>query len=173
MKLSIVCGILLLAVFVTGAQGQQGSTQPPPASAPMAPQGGPDPIARNLFPPDFIMSHSDDIGLTPEQRASIRDEIRKAQNQFTDMQWQLEDAVEALGGLLKSSVVDERAALSQLEKVLDLERSIKRAQLGLMIRLKNKLSANQQSELSSMQREARGVPPPRREPPPMREQPME
>ncbi len=184
MKLSILCGLVLLAVFAAGAQGQTAST-PMPAPAAMPPQGAPpppppmsplDPIGRNLFPPDFIMAHSEDIGLTQEQRTAIRDEVRKAQTQFTEMQWQLEDAVEALSGLLKPSVVDEKAAQSQLEKVLDLERQIKRGQLGLMIRLKNKLNANQQGQLSGFQRNSRGMPtmaPPRKEPPVPEARPME
>ena len=147
-KLSILCGFLLF-VCAAGTQGQTASTAPPaPAPRPMTPPAGPDPVARNLFPPDFIMAHSEDIGLSAEQRTSIRDEIRKAQAQFTEMQWQLEDAVEALGNLLKPNVVDEKAAQAQLEKVLDLEHVIKRTQLALMIRLKNKLSSNQQSQLT-------------------------
>jgi Spy/CpxP family protein refolding chaperone len=134
--------------------------------APAAPTPGPDPIARNLFPPDFIMAHQEDISLTPEQRTAIRNEIRDAQKQFTEMQWQLEDAVDAMGNLLKPNAVDEKAALAQLEKVLDLERSIKRAQMGLMIRIKNKLTANQQLQLERMrmQMPRPPQPPPQNEP---------
>jgi len=164
-KLAVLCGIFLLTACADGAQGQQfapipapppapavqaqQSTPPPrPAAAPQAP----DPIARNLFAPEQIMAHQEDINLTPEQRTAIRDEMRKAQSQFTDLQWQLEDAVDAMGQILKPSSVDEKAALAQLEKVLDLERSIKRAQMGLMIRIKNKLTQNQQMELASFAR---------------------
>jgi Spy/CpxP family protein refolding chaperone len=153
------------------AQGQQPSMpapgqgrQPMPAPAPAAPIG-PDPIARNLFAPEQIMGHAEEIGLTPEQRNAIRDEIRGAQKQFTDLQWQLEDAVDAMGTLLKPSAVDEKAALAQLEKVLDLERSIKRAQMGLMIRIKNKLTPNQQSQLGYLGRMQMPAQPPPRNPP--------
>jgi Spy/CpxP family protein refolding chaperone len=129
--------------------GQQPMPAPP---APAAPPNAPDPIARNLFPPDFIMAHIEDIGLTPDQRKALKEEIRDAQKQFTEMQWQLEDAVEAMGDLLKPTTVDEKAAQAQLEKVLGLERQIKSAQLGLMIRLKNKLNANQQYQLTYFER---------------------
>jgi Spy/CpxP family protein refolding chaperone len=128
----------------------------------------PDPIARNLYAPEFIMAHSADIGLSDEQRIAIRDEVRKAQTQFQELQWQLEDAVDAMGKFLTPSSVDEKAALGQLEKVLDLERSIKRAQMGLMIRIKNKLTAGQQSQLSSMEMRMPTAPP-AKQPRPMNE----
>jgi Spy/CpxP family protein refolding chaperone len=165
-KLSMLCGILLMAACAAVAQ----TPQPPPA--PRAPSG-PDPIARNLFAPEFIMSHQEDIGLTPEQRTAIRDEIRKAQAQFTDLQWQLEDAVDAMGNFLKPSTVDEKAALGELEKVLELERSIKRAQLGLMIRLKNRLTADQQHVLIDFEKRSMDMSQQRREPPPQKEPPIE
>jgi Spy/CpxP family protein refolding chaperone len=116
------------------------------------------------------MAHAEGIGLTPEQRTAIRDEIRKAQSQFTELQWQLEDAVDAMGNLLKPSAVDEKAALAQLEKVLDLERSIKRAQMGLMIRLKNRLNADQQRQLTDIENyQRRMIAPQRNQPPPQQE----
>jgi len=43
--------------------------------------------------------------------------------------------------------IDEGQALDQLEKILDLERQIKRAQLTLMIRIKNTLTPEQQKKL--------------------------
>lgn len=46
----------------------------------------------------------------------------------------------------------EQQALAQLDKVLDVEREVKRAQIGLMVRIKNKLTPEQQAQL----REIRG-----------------
>jgi Spy/CpxP family protein refolding chaperone len=140
-------------------QGQQ------PMPAPAAPHPGPDPIMGNLYPPELIMGHAGDIGLTPDQTKAIKEEVRDAQKQFTEMQWALEDAVEAMGNLLKANAVDEKAALAQLDKVLDLERAVKRAQMGLMIRLKNKLTQNQQYQLGYLERMQSGMPAPPMPPP--------
>ena len=159
-KLIVICVLAILAGGAVGAQQQA----PAPATA-SAPVPRPDPVARNLFAPEVIMGHAEEIGLTSEQRTAIRDEVRKAQTQFTELQWQLEDAVDAMGEQLKPSVVDEKAALAQLEKVLELERTMKRAQMGLMIRLKNKLTANQQYQLSYFERNLPATAPPRKEPP--------
>jgi Spy/CpxP family protein refolding chaperone len=186
-KLSILCGVFLLAACAASAQGfppvpapvpmaaqqpmgaPQVPTAPPAPAAPMPP----DPIARNLFPPDFILAHAEDVGLTPDQTKAIKEEVRDAQKQFTEMQWQLEDAVEAMGSLLKPNAVDEKAALAQLEKVLDLERSIKRMQLGLMIRMKNKLNANQQYQLTYIQKYLHGMNTPPSAAPPKQEPQIE
>ncbi len=111
---------------------------------------GPDPVSENLFPPELIMSHQEAIDLTPEQKSYMRDEMRKAQLRFTDLQWQLQDSMEALASLLKRNSVDEQAVLAQLNKVLDTEREIKQTQLTLMIRIKNKLTQQQQERLREL-----------------------
>ena len=43
--------------------------------------------------------------------------------------------------------MDEQQAVAQLEKVLAVEREIKRGQVAFMIRLKNKLTPEQQAKL--------------------------
>ncbi len=105
-KLLLSCFAVLLAAGTALAQ------QPPQAP-------GPDPVGENLFPPELIMSHQEAISLAPEQKSYIRDEIRKAQLRFTDLQWQLQDSMETLGSLLRQNPADEQAVLAQLDKVLD------------------------------------------------------
>jgi hypothetical protein len=53
---------------------------------------------------------------------------------------------------MKANPVNEQLALSQLDKVLDGEREIKRAHMELAIRIKNKLTPDQQMKLHSMRR---------------------
>ena len=55
--------------------------------------------------------------------------------------------MEALGALLKKEAVDEQGALAQLDKVLNEEREIKRAQLALVLGIKNKLTTEQEVKL--------------------------
>lgn len=140
---TLFLGALLLLLVAGSALGQQ------------APQpSGPDPVGQHLFPPELIMSHQEAIGLAPEQKTYLRDEIRKAQLRFTDLQWQLQDGMEALSSLLKQNPVDEQAVLAHLDKVLATEREIKHTQISLMVRIKNKLTTEQQARL----KELRGKP---------------
>ncbi len=96
------------------------------------------------------MQNQKAIGLDDGQKSSIRAEISKAQGRFTELQWQLQDAMETLVSLLKQDSADEQQVLAQLDKVLNWEREIKRAQLGLMVRIKNKLTPEQQARLRQL-----------------------
>ncbi len=122
------------------------------AQQPPAPR---DPVAENLFPPELVMAHQNAIGLDAAQKTAIRGELVKSQTRFTEFQWQLQDAMEALVALLKQAAPDESQVLSQLDKVLNLERDIKRTQIGLLVRIKNKLTPEQQARLQKLRAEAK------------------
>jgi Spy/CpxP family protein refolding chaperone len=114
---------------------------------------GPDPLTENLFPPELVMAHQKAIDLSDAQKTSIRGELLKAQTRFTELQWQLQDAMEALVSLLKQSPADESQVMSQLDKVLNSEREIKRTQISLLVRIKNKLTPDQQARLQRLRAE--------------------
>ena len=142
LKSSVLCAFLLLASGAAVAQ------QPP--------HPGPDPVGDNLFPPELIMQHQKAIGLDDAQKTFIRGEIAKAQGRFTELQWQLQDAMESLVTLLSQNAPDEQQVMGQLDKVLNAEREIKRAQLGLMVRLKGKLTPDQQAHLRQLREKPGG-----------------
>jgi Spy/CpxP family protein refolding chaperone len=147
---------------------QEPSQQPPrraspPQRADETPPGQPhpparaypphDPLAGNLFPPELVMQYRRELGLTDEQRAAIRQEALKASTRFTELQWQMQDEMETMASLMKGATVDEQKALAQLDKILNIEREVKRTQLGLSIKIKNKLTAEQQMKLQDLQRD--------------------
>jgi len=112
--------------------------------------GGQDPLARNLFPPELIMQFQSEIGLTEEQRDSLRSEMEKVQPRFKELQGQLQQEVEKLADILKEERVNEKSALAQFDKVQDRERDIKRTHLALVVGLKNKLTPEQQAKLQEL-----------------------
>jgi len=109
-----------------------------------------DPIARNLFPPDLVMNHQNEIGLREDQRTAIRTELQKAQSKFVDLQWRLQDETEKMTMLLRQKPIDEAKVLAQSEIVMSLEREIKKTQLSLLIRIKNSLTDEQQAKLAAL-----------------------
>ena len=123
-----------------------------PAATVAAQQPGDDPLAKVLFPPELVMQHQADIGLRPEQRTAITRNIAELQAKAIDLQWRMQDATTALATLLSKPVVDETAALAQVDSVLSLEREVKRAHLTLLIRIKNTLTPEQQSRLAEISR---------------------
>lgn len=118
-----------------------------------------DPFMESFFPPELIMHHQQDLGLTDDQRKRLIDTIQKSQPQFTELQWQLEAEQSALTALMHGERVDEKLILAQLDKVLQLESSMKRGQLTMLVRLKNELTPQQQAKLrESMRRPWMGGP---------------
>lgn len=127
--------------------------KPVPAvpSAPPVPSVPPlDPLGDVMFPPDLILGHSREIMLTAEQKGFMRGEIQKTTNRFNELQWALHDSMEDLHQVLEASSVNDQQALGLLDKVLDIEREIKRLHFGMGIRLKNKLTPEQQAKLQSI-----------------------
>jgi len=120
------------------------------AGAARAQQSDQDPIGQSFFAPELVIQHQEAIGLSPEQKESIKTEIRQAQLKFTELQWKLQDEMEKLVGLVKQPRVDEQQVLAQLEKVLGAEREVKREQVTLLVRIKNKLTPEQQGKLSEL-----------------------
>lgn len=113
------------------------------------PQGD-DPIAQNLFPPELVMRYHQEIALDDSQSKAIKDLVQKAQTKFLDMQWDMQSEAEKLIQLLKARPVDETAVLAQVDRVLNLEREIKKAQISLLVRIKNTLTESQQNKLTEL-----------------------
>ena len=139
--LAVLLGGLLLGWSPVFAQPSPGAPSP-------------DPIGQNLFPPDLVFSQADAIGLTDAQKTTIQPLMLRAQAHFLELQPRLQRAVQTMVSLIAQSRVDESRVLSQLEKVLSVEREIKRTQIGLMIRIKNVLTVEQQARLRQLRAEA-------------------
>jgi Spy/CpxP family protein refolding chaperone len=146
-KLTVLVVILVIGIVLTVAFA---SAQQPPR--PPQPTRDNDPLAQFVFPPELVMQHQREIGLTDEQKTFLRGEIQRVTLRFTELQWQLQDSMEGLASIMKESSVNEQQALSQLDKILDTEREIKHLHIGLAIRIKNKLTPDQQSRLQGMKR---------------------
>ncbi len=128
MKRYLIFAILLLLVAPAWAQND-------------------DPLEKHFFPPELVLKHQGQLKLTQEQKDAIKAAVQEAQATFTDAQWDLQDAMHAMGELVDKYEIDEARVLNQLEEILELERKIKRAQLTLMVRIKNTLTEKQQRSL--------------------------
>ena len=111
-----------------------------------------DPLARYLVPPDLIMAHSQELNLLEKQRAAIKAEVQKAQSKFIDLQWDMKEESEKMVRLLQQTPADEARILEQADKVMSMEREIKKTQLSLLIRIRNTLTAEQLAKLDEIRR---------------------
>ena len=145
MRRSIFALAFVLVAANLAAQGP-----PPMGGRPGPGPGGPEDWGRNFFPPELVMQHQTEIGLQDSQRASLTSAIQAAQSKFMDTQWKLSAEGEKMGRLLQGSQVDEAAVLEEVDRILNLEREIKKAQVSLMVRIKNMLTPEQQKKLADI-----------------------
>jgi Spy/CpxP family protein refolding chaperone len=117
-----------------------------------APKPEDDPLARLLFDPQLVLKHAQEVGLQAAQRTTIISAIKEAQGDILDLQLQMAERHGDLVKAMEAIRVDEAAALAQVDKVLGLEREMKRKQLQLLIRVKNALTREQQDRLQELKK---------------------
>jgi Spy/CpxP family protein refolding chaperone len=71
------------------------------------------------------------------------------QKRFLDLQLDLEERTETVSRLLQQAPVDEAKVLAAVDQVLVLENQVKKAQLSLLVRIKNQLTAAQLAKLDA------------------------
>ena len=147
-------------VLISGTSPAQEPTQPTKPGAkgftlftvhpqPGQPFGA-DPISSKLFPPDLIMGHQEELGVNDAQRTAILKEIEKTQSQVLPLQWQMQAAAEQLAKALEVPKIDESKALAQADRLMTMERDVKRTHLGMLIRIRNLLSDSQRAKLAEL-----------------------
>lgn len=109
-----------------------------------------DPIRDRLYPPDLVMQHQAELGIDDRQRAALTKEQAAFQSQIVDLQWKMSSAAGELARLLDAPRIDEARALAQADKVMALEREVKRSHLTLLIRVRNLLSDAQRLQLAKL-----------------------
>ena len=121
-----------------------------PAQAQPAALAQADPFARFLFPPELVMQHQGEIQLQEAQREALQAAIQEAQSTVLKMQFAMSAEGEKLTRLLDMPKVDEKEVLAQIDRILGIEREVKRAQVTLMVRIKNTLTPAQQARLREL-----------------------
>jgi Spy/CpxP family protein refolding chaperone len=134
--------LLGLATLVPGAAGAQLTPTPAPARHLS--------VEDALFPAELVMRHQRELGLTAQQRTTITEAIKALQAGVVEHQWQLQDEQQKLHELLLGPAAEEAAVLAQVDRVLDLERNVKRQHMVMLVRIKNALTPEQQEKLKAL-----------------------
>jgi Spy/CpxP family protein refolding chaperone len=109
-------------------------------------------FSQHLFPPELIMQHQSRLRITEPQREVILQEITKVQTAATQAQWRVSDEAEKLNELLSREGASEADILAQAERMMNWEEAVKRAQLSMLIRIRNVLTAEQRTMLRELRR---------------------
>jgi len=113
------------------------------------------PIERLVFPPDLVMRHQTEIGLSPEQRQQIIAEVQQMEADLVPLRFEMGETTQRLAKLLSAPRVDEEQALALVDRVTELEGQVKRRHLRLVVRTKNLLTPEQQAKLRELRGEGR------------------
>ena len=132
--------------------GVDGSVTLSPPNFSTAPAATPalGPIESKLFAPEVVMEHQAAIGVVPAQKDAILKEVQRGQDDMLKMQWDLNADKEKLVTILDADKVDEAKAQAQAQKLMDDENRIKSAHLGMLVRVKNLLTPEQQKKLREL-----------------------
>lgn len=137
-KLVPLVGILLfLLTSVAAAQGQGGQK---------------DVFKGKLFPPNIILEHQDDLGLSKEQFTAIRAAVVEVQGNVAGHEWDLREAYQRVLSDLDDSPIDEDKVLENVDAALRAENQVKKLQVAMLIKLRNLLTDEQAEYLQSVTR---------------------
>ena len=136
MKFTAAIAVIALTAVTTASAGAQNS----PENA----------FDRHLFPPELVMQHQQKIGLRAEQRNTITEAIQQLQTKVVDLQWKMQEESQKFSDILAKSPINETEALAQVDRVLSIEREVKRAHITMLVRIRNTLTAEQQATLRSL-----------------------
>lgn len=106
-------------------------------------------LRMGLYPPDILMRHQEELGITADQRKRIASLVREFQGEVTELQWDLPAEQKKLQEILNAEALDQDAALAQAGKVVQMESDFKISHLELLIAIKAELSAEQVEEIQA------------------------
>jgi Spy/CpxP family protein refolding chaperone len=103
-----------------------------------------------LFPPNVILEHQDELGLSKEQFTAIRAAVVEVQGNVAEHEWDLREAYQRVLSELDESPIDEGAVLDNVEAALRAENQVKKLQVAMLIKLRNLLTDEQVEYLQSV-----------------------
>ncbi|MGB5490617.1 MAG: hypothetical protein WBM76_07295 [Woeseiaceae bacterium] len=104
-----------------------------------------------LFPPNVILEHRAEIGLSKAQFKAIRAAVVEVQAGVAEHEWDMQEAYQVLMQELDKSPIDENRVMENADKALLAENQVKKKQISMLVRLKNLLTEEQIAYLESVQ----------------------
>ena len=108
------------------------------------------PIESRLYPPELVMDHQGELGITGEQKNAILVETERGQSAMLRLQWELQGEKEKLVKLLDADRVDEAKVQEAAARVMAHETKVKASHLAMLVRVKNLLTPDQQAKLRAI-----------------------
>ncbi len=111
-----------------------------------------------LFPAELVMEHKSNLALSRAQEDAITKELDRSQSELVKLQWELQSEKDKLVKVLDAVSVDEPRSRQAADALMQRENAIKSAHLGLLVRIKNILTREQQEKLRAARESERCTP---------------
>lgn len=107
-------------------------------------------FAQHLYAPELVMQYQSRLKITDQQRSVIVSEISRLQAIATQVQWNISGESQRLSDMLERDLISESDAVAQAERLMGFEVAVKRAQLAMLIRIRNALTPEQRAMLNEI-----------------------
>ena len=131
-------GMLLLLVVASFAVGTA-----------VAAESKPDVFKGKLFPPNVILEHQAELGLSKQQFTEIRKTVVELQGNVAEHEWDVREAYQNIMAELDKSPIDQDRVLEHVGAALRAENEVKKLQVAMLIKLKNLLNEDQVAYLEA------------------------
>ena len=125
-RLLAVCLFVLASVAQAQGQGKQK-----------------DVFKGKLFPPNIVLEHQDELGLSKEQCTAIRAAVVEVQSNVAEHEWDLREAYQRVLSDLDDSPIDADKVLDNVDAALLAANQVKKQQVAMLIKLRNLLTDEQ------------------------------
>jgi hypothetical protein len=119
-------------------------------------------MMKHLYPVELVRSHADEIKLSDSQYEKLRSTVVKVKGEVERISWDMEREARKLLALIeKGAKIKEIHA--QMDRVFEHENRIKKLHLGLLLSVRDVLTAKQRKQLDSIKQQhqpGKGAPKP-------------
>ncbi len=103
-----------------------------------------------LFAPNVILGNQAELGLSKQQFTEIKRAVVDVQADVAEYEWDLREAYQNVLAELDRTPIDREQVLEYVDAALKAENEVKKLQVGMLIELKNLLTAEQVAYLESI-----------------------
>jgi len=124
----------------------------------VAPAQAQNPVESQLFPPDFLLSQREAIGLSVDQLQQLQSIVKDIQPKFEALKSKMEPESAALREALGQTKPDAAETEGKLKALLADENEMKLLQLRLMLAIRNNLTPEQLEKARELKKQAQRKP---------------
>jgi Spy/CpxP family protein refolding chaperone len=114
--------------------------------------GSPQDVFAELVPPDLVLAHAAELGLSAEQRQAVQRILADLHPRQPPLLRQMREERDALMALLATARPEEVDILARFDRLNAIETELKRLRLQMTTRTRKVLTAEQQAKALALQR---------------------